>query len=135
MMREILWRERMQNLANAMDAFADRHRAIASNIANSEVPGYEPRSVEFERYLSRAMGDPEPRTASTHPHHFPTTSDPADVRHTIEENSDGGNMAGVNDVDIDTQMVQLATNRIHYEATVLIAQRRFTEMTRLITSK
>lgn len=47
-------------LGRALDGLDARQRAIASNVANVETPGYQARIVRFEDDLRRAMlsGDP-----------------------------------------------------------------------------
>lgn len=57
MLREIIFHKSpVPLLKEGLEAFADRHRAIASAIANSEVPGYRQRGIEFESILKKALG-------------------------------------------------------------------------------
>jgi flagellar basal-body rod protein FlgB len=42
-------------LAKAMDAYALRQKAIASNIANIDTPGYKRLDVDFEEELMKAQ--------------------------------------------------------------------------------
>jgi flagellar basal-body rod protein FlgB len=42
-------------LANAMDAYSMRNKAIASNIANVDTPSYRRLHVNFEEQMSKAM--------------------------------------------------------------------------------
>lgn len=42
-------------LANAMDSFALRQKAIAANIANADTPGYKRLEVRFEEALGKAQ--------------------------------------------------------------------------------
>lgn len=42
-------------LANAMDAYSLRNKALASNIANIDTPGYRRLEVSFEEEMGRAL--------------------------------------------------------------------------------
>lgn len=53
-----------QALDRALDGLEARQRAIASNIANLETPGYQSRVVNFEDSLRSAIGDGDPQSAS-----------------------------------------------------------------------
>ncbi len=53
-----------QALGRALDGLDARQRAIASNIANIETPGYQARIVRFEDALRSAMRSGEPTSAS-----------------------------------------------------------------------
>ncbi len=133
MLREILFGQtNMPIYKNALDAFAKRHRAIASNIANSETPGFVPRKVSFEDRLKRALGPFNPRMNQTDLKHIPVKSNPRIVRPFPYKEPDGNKTAGVNDVDIDKEMAQLATNQIHFLMTAQTAKGYFLKMRRAI---
>lgn len=53
-----------QALGRALDGLDARQRAIASNIANVETPGYQARVVNFEDGLRAAMASGDPDSAS-----------------------------------------------------------------------
>ncbi|MEM1335436.1 MAG: flagellar basal body protein [Actinomycetota bacterium] len=53
-----------QALGRALDGLEARQRAIASNIANLETPGYQARVVSFEDSLRAAMRSGSPDGAS-----------------------------------------------------------------------
>ena len=42
-------------LENALDFRAERHRHLASNLANAETPGYRPTDIKFEEALKNAF--------------------------------------------------------------------------------
>jgi flagellar basal-body rod protein FlgB len=42
-------------LANAMDAYSLRNKALASNIANIDTPGYRRLEVSFEEEMGKAI--------------------------------------------------------------------------------
>lgn len=53
-----------QALGRALDGLEARQRAIASNVANIETPGYQARRVNFEDGLRAAMAAGDPSSAS-----------------------------------------------------------------------
>jgi len=117
--REILYNNTSLPIyRNTMDALADRHRTIASNIANAETPGYVSKQVHFEDQLKLAMGPANKKLATSSDSHIPTTGNPKDVKHVILRQHENPNTTGVNNVDVEKEMVTLSTNQIHYAMTV-----------------
>lgn len=53
-----------QALGRALDGLEARQRAISSNVANIETPGYQSRIVRFEDGLRAAIRSGEPLSAS-----------------------------------------------------------------------
>lgn len=51
--------EKLSLLRNAMSAYAKRRRALSSNVANIDTPGYNRTSVAFEQELQAARDTPE----------------------------------------------------------------------------
>lgn len=49
--------DQLKLLHNAMDAYGLRSKAIASNLANMDTPGYQEISVSFEDQLQQARTD------------------------------------------------------------------------------
>jgi flagellar basal-body rod protein FlgB len=100
-----------------MDAYALRQRVIASNIANITTSGYRSRSVEFEEQLGAALGSAPTRLAMTNELHMSLNGGaPGDVRPTVVDTPDlADNASGVNNVDIDHEMAELAKNQIRFK--------------------
>jgi len=113
-------------LSKALDAYSLRHRAISSNIANISSAGYRAQEVSFEDQLAASRSAGGVTVAVTDPRHIATGADnPADVTPSVREvpNSPGGasgatgaeaNASGVNNVDIDSEMAELARNQIRF---------------------
>jgi flagellar basal-body rod protein FlgB len=117
--REILYNNTSLPLyRKAMDAQADRHRAIASNIANAETPGYVSKQVHFEEQLKLALGLANKKLTTSDDSHIPTAGNPKNVQHVVLRQHVNPNTTGVNNVDVDREMVEMATNQIHYAMTV-----------------
>ena len=104
------------NYINVLDKAADaswiRNNAIANNIANVDTPGYKRQDVNFEEQLRKAMKNSrytsiDERVANVDLERL----DPITYRDhsTLSYRLDGNN------VDIDTENVQLASNQIRYQ--------------------
>ena len=104
------------NYINVLDKAADaswiRNEAIANNIANVDTPGYKRQDVNFEEQLRKAMKNSrytsiDERVANVDLERL----NPITYRDhsTLSYRLDGNN------VDIDTENVELASNQIRYQ--------------------
>ena len=106
-------------LGKALDAYALRQKVIASNIANIATAGYHSQTVSFEDELSGALQDSQISGTQTHQRHIPIGA-PSAADPTIQvANTNTGpgmppNTSGVNDVDIDNEMAELAKDQIRF---------------------
>jgi len=105
-------------LGKALEAASLRQRVIADNLANLNTPGFKRSEVRFEESLRRALSKRERALPlrRTDPRHFggagnleTLVPEPVTVR-TTSMRPDGNN------VDLDREMVTLATNTIAYRA-------------------
>jgi len=108
-------------LSKALDAYTLRHRAISSNIANISSAGYRAQEVSFEDQLAASRAQGGVTVAVTDPRHIATSADnPADVTPSVHDvplppgGAAAANASGVNNVDIDTEMAELARNQIRF---------------------
>jgi len=110
------------HLKQALDVYARRHKVIADNIANVESTDYRAQEYRFEDLLAGA--GQRLRGARTHAGHLPVgqrdlTDTEGEVR---ETRTDFDN--GINNVDIDREMTDLATNDLSYRlATRLLSMK------------
>jgi flagellar basal-body rod protein FlgB len=108
-------------LSKALSAYSLRHEVISSNIANIGTPGYKSKSVEFENTLQNALtqtgvqlaGDPELG-------HIPLggvvqQNGSAVVENNFGELQEDQLKSGINDVDIDVEMAEMAKNQIRFK--------------------
>lgn len=104
------------NYINVLDKAADaswiRNEAISNNIANVDTPGYKRQDVNFEEQLRKAMKNSrytsiDERVANVDLDRL----NPITYRDhsTLSYRLDGNN------VDIDTENVELASNQIRYQ--------------------
>ncbi len=116
-------------LKKTLDAQAARQRAHASNIANAETPGYQRVAVEFEDQLkevldqnnSASMRRDDPRHMNTNGTGSLEDLSYQTVREPLPE--DG---SGLNGVDIEREMTEMAETQIRYLASLELLKRRYT---------
>jgi flagellar basal-body rod protein FlgB len=105
-------------LGKALDAYALRQKVIASNIANISTVGYRSQTVQFEDELAGALQGSQISGTQTNARHMeigaPSPADP--VAQVVDTNRAGDvpNRSGVNDVDIDNEMAELAKDQIQF---------------------
>ncbi len=113
---------RIPVLSRALDAYTMRHKAIASNLANITTPGYRTQAVRFEDELAGALQSSGVSGTTTHPGHLPIGGSPAgQTASAVEQRAQDGTAqgdptaSGVNNVDLDGEMAELAKNQIRYK--------------------
>jgi flagellar basal-body rod protein FlgB len=109
-------------LAKALDAYSLRHKIISSNLANITTVGYKSQSVSFEEQLSGALNAPRESAAATDGEHLLTPASPVEALEpkiigstAADQTLADGNASGVNDVDIDFEMTELAKNQLRFK--------------------
>ena len=120
--------QRLDFHASALLVRAERQRAIASNIANADTPGYVARDVNFGAAMREAAqaSSPlqQPRTASAAPAHAQHLQLP-----TVRLGAVGGDQPlgyaaqtqpslDNNTVDLDRERANFVDNAVRYEATL-----------------
>ncbi len=100
-------------LERSISGAAQRHEALAANIANAATPGYRRVDVDFHGALSAAMGSSD--VASN----IGRTSFATQV-----DGSVGPTQADGNSIDIDSEAAKLASNALEQQAAVSVAKTR-----------
>ncbi|RXJ99604.1 flagellar basal body rod protein FlgB [Arcobacter sp. CECT 8986] len=105
-----------QTLFSQLNFRGDRQKVISSNIANINTPGYKTKELVFENELKKA-DDSRLKLYTTDKNHLSSFSDditPATKRVVdvkgLEEQNDGNN------VNLDTQMSEMAKNKVIFDA-------------------
>ena len=110
-------------IEKALDVSARRHNLITGNIANMDTIGYNPRDLDFNKTLKRAMGEKEPDfLEKTHSKHL--SPDDEDTFFLNGENSEEVDIYHLDSVNIDTEMMNLMENNIQYRATTEMLLRK-----------
>lgn len=120
--RGIFQSAHLGDLKQALDVYANRHKVVADNIANVETSNYKAREYRFEEYLAGASS--RLTGARTNPNHLHLGQrDLASAQGEIAR-TDSVYDNGVNNVNIDQEMTDLATNDLSYRlATRLLSMK------------
>lgn len=106
------------------DLAALRHKLVASNIANVNTQGYEARTMDFDSELRHALDKPRLAGNITSEMHIPLGDHPNRPPE-IEKIKKSDNDTGVNSVDIDQELAELAQNQITFEFGADMLSRKF----------
>ncbi len=98
-------------LSKAADAAWTRNDVLANNISNVDTPGYKRQDVDFESQLRQALGNSRYKTVDAKVSHVMSTE--LDARIYTDSPNFSYRLDG-NNVDIDTETVELAANQIKY---------------------
>ena len=98
-------------LGKAADASWLRNDILANNLANVDTPGYKRKDIDFESQPRRALGSSRYESVDSKVSHVTSTelegrvyTDAANFSYRLDGNN----------VDIDTENVELASNQIKY---------------------
>jgi len=115
-------------LAKALDAYVIRQQVIADNIANSETPGFRRREVRFEEELRKALGG-SIHSRRSHLRHLPIGRPKVEeVRPRLVRVEDPRTPGGMNDVDVELEMVRLTKNYLKYISAIEVLKRRLRDI-------
>lgn len=98
-------------LSKAADAAWQRNDILANNIANVDTPRYKRQDIDFESQLRRALGNSRYETVDAKIAHAVTSNLEARV---YTDSANFSYRLDGNNVDIDSEGVELASNQIKY---------------------
>ena len=101
-------------LERSVSGAAQRHEALAANIANAATPGYRRVDVDFHGALAAAMGSSDDAGSTIEHTTFSTQVD----------GSVGATQADGNTIDIDAESAKLASNALEQQAAVSVMTTR-----------
>jgi len=99
-------------LTKAADASWTRNELISNNIANNDTPGYKRKDITFQSYLLEELTSGDSTSLRTRVNDVDLSNINATIYTDFSELSyrlDGNN------VDIDTENVELASNQLYYQ--------------------
>ena len=97
----------------ALDWCVRRHRAVSSNIANRDTPGYRAVDVDFEKVMAQIDSQTEQVLRETDGKHLPGLSGGASQVMTVKDAAEG--LDG-NSVNLSEEMSRLVENNYMYQA-------------------
>lgn len=120
-------------LSKVLDLRQQKQELIASNIANSQTPGYIPVQLSFEEDLARALQNnqsaPGQASGQPHPRHIPIAAGGLDtLQGQIQRRPDQGLSNDGNGVDLDKQLIAQSENQLLYETTTQILSKKLSTL-------
>jgi flagellar basal-body rod protein FlgB len=115
-------------LKKTLDANSVRQRAHAQNIANAETPGYRRIAVDFEDQLKQVLDDNVDGMAQTDPRHLNGNGAHVELQSlqaTTRREPLDPNSPGVNGVNIDLEMAEMAETQLRYLTSLELLKRRY----------
>ena len=124
-------------LATSLNFRQIRQELISSNIANAETPGYKAKRITFEDALARALDvDGQENLNANNVRHYNVGSGGfASLKPDIYEEVNGIVRDDGNNVDRDGEMAKMAENKILYDASVQLLNKKMGLMKYAISSE
>lgn len=112
-------------LSKVLDLRSEKEKVIASNIANSETPGYSPARFRFENELKNAVARGSFSLKTTHQSHMPLApTHLGDVKGQIVIDEDTTKIGDQNGVSLDQEMLALSENELLYETAAQLLKKK-----------
>lgn len=113
----------MRLLTKTLNYRTRNHGVIATNLANIDTPGYEPKELVFEQELRRAQSGAGASMERTHPRHLPQEREslPEPVLRASGDPAAGG----TSPLNLDREMARMAQNNLRYEADIRLLAKKF----------
>lgn len=113
-----------------LDATWLRNEVIAQNIANVDTPGYKKSTVAFEEYLDNVMDSDSFKGNTTDSRHIPIGKSDVDrVSMKVTRNYENlSTRLDGNNVDIETEMADLAKNNIRYNTLIQSVSKEYSRL-------
>ena len=135
MLKEILFDNNSNILLGKMlDSAALKQRVISANVANISTPGYRKLGVSFDEKLEKAMRPELKNMIKTRPGHLPDTNFLKEIEPEVVM-IENGYWNGINNVNIDEEMVELAENQLAFNTAAKLLSENFTRLRTAIRGK
>ena len=120
-------------LTAVLDVTQLRQRVITDNIANVSTQGYRKKGVRFQEYLASLVRQPRVAIQVSDPRHIflPRAAGQPEVF----EPDNGVNDSGLNNVDIDQEMAELAENHLLFNVGARLLNRQLGGIKKSITGR
>ena len=131
--RVVFNKTKIPALNAVLDVTQLRQRVISNNIANVSTAGYRKQDLRFQEYLDSFVKKPAVEGFRTDPRHLPVPM-PVSAP-TVFEPESGLNDTGLNNVDIDKEMTDLAENHLHFNVGARLLSGGFDGLRKAITGR
>jgi flagellar basal-body rod protein FlgB len=125
------------DLEKSMNVYSLRHKVLSNNIANVMTPGYQAKRVSFEaEYRQSLYADTALRLTTTSDGHMAVAHRTfSHIHPKVEYRNRGLNDSGLNNVDIEREMAEMAENNLRYEMSTKLINKRFMNIKSAIRSR
>jgi flagellar basal-body rod protein FlgB len=121
-------------LKEGLSASSLQHSLIGQNIANISTPGYKRKEVNFHQTLLNNINQSFP-VKKTHIKHLPLSFNSEQINAFVVRDRVSPTNSLENNVDLDTEMVNLATNNAYYNAISTFIGNKFNTLTNVISER
>jgi flagellar basal-body rod protein FlgB len=129
MIHDILFNQNADVLLRLMlDTSAARQRVIASNIAHVSTPGYKRLGVSFGIVLNKVQQSSNKDMSKSENARPPFSSDDIVIHKPKIVEVEDNYWNGVNNINIDQEMADLAKNQLDFEIAARLVNERFTQL-------
>lgn len=127
MIRKLLFdRTTVPDLERSLDVYSARQKVISNNIANVNTPCFRAKKVTFEEEYRRHLEKPALKGRLTDSGHRALgVRDLHQIHPRIRRADNTRNDSGINNVDIDKEMAELAKNSLRYQQSVALIRKKF----------
>ncbi len=116
-MTDPVYGDKALNIASkAMDGLSYRRNVISQNVANVDTPGYHALELNFESALQKSMSSSPKLTMARTDTQHQLSKDDASGPYQARLRTGGAERVDGNNVDIDTELVQMSETGIRYSA-------------------
>jgi len=123
----------LSTLKKALDVYSKRHQVTSENISNVQTSGYRTKEVNFEDMINGASNRLKGR-ATREGHLSLGRRDVGKAQEELIETASNFDN-GVNNVDIDEQMTELATNDLSYRLATRLLSMKYAGLKKAITGR
>lgn len=117
----------LDNIGRGLDASWTKNEVISSNIANVDTPGYKRKTMDFSNLLNREI-EISNGLKTTREKHIESEPIDASIAFVGVDTSTSSLRTDENNVNIDTEMADMAKNLIYYN---LLSQKASSEISKL----
>lgn len=127
----------LKALAASLNFRQLRQEVISSNVANAETPGYKSKRLDFEEALARALDiDKQNSINAEDPRHFNVGGGGFDnLEPNVYEDPNGVVTENGNTVDRDQELAKMAENKIMFDATVQLINKKLGMLKYIVTNE
>ncbi|MBD3169324.1 MAG: flagellar basal body rod protein FlgB [candidate division Zixibacteria bacterium] len=118
-----------------LDVSSVRHKSTAANISNISTPGYKRRFVNFDNEMEKLILSKNEKLElkKTDPRHLESSKKPKAIQIHTDNSKESFN--GVNNVDVDKEMGEIAENQIIYNTASRLLAGKFKGLTSAIKGR